>query len=225
MKPVIDQIIRTRRRTIALIIQPDGQLVVRAPLNASHRQIQTAVAQRADWILKTQEIMRSRQAARPPVRFENGASFWYFGKTFPLEIVEPTRPALNLTHSFQLSEKMLPRATEVFTAWYRAQALHYLPERVQQHALTNNFTYNSVRITSARTRWGSCSGRNTLSFPWRLIMAPPDVIDYVILHELAHTREHNHSARFWALVASLDPEYPSHRKWLKLKGPLLTLDD
>ena len=112
----------------------------------------------------------------------------------------------------------------VFEKWYRARALQVLSERVNLLAARFGFRYEKLRITSARTRWGSCSSRGTLSFVWRLVMAPLEVIDYVVIHELTHLKIKNHSAQFWAEVARLMPAYKSSRDWLKKNGHFLTLD-
>ncbi len=83
--------------------------------------------------------------------------------------------------------------------------------------------YKSIRITSARTRWGSCSSKGNLSFTWRLVMAPPQVIDYVVAHELAHLQVRNHSPAFWQKVKTIMPDYLQYRRWLDAHGHLLTL--
>jgi hypothetical protein len=111
----------------------------------------------------------------------------------------------------------------LFTAWYRRQARQVLEERVAVLAQRCGFGYRQVKITSAHTRWGSCSGSGTLSFPWRLVMAPPAVIDYVVVHELVHTVIKGHGADFWGQVQALVPEYRQHVRWLKENGALLEI--
>lgn len=93
-----------------------------------------------------------------------------------------------------------------------------MTERVLYYAMRFGLHHGAIRITSATTRWGSCSGRDTISFPWRLMMAPIDVIDYVVVHELAHTVHKNHSPRFWGLVESIDPLWKIHRSHLREEG-------
>jgi predicted metal-dependent hydrolase len=117
-----------------------------------------------------------------------------------------------------------PLAKKRFENWYREQARLFLTERLQYFSHLYNFHYSQIRITSARTRWGSCSGRGTISFTWRLVMAPPEIIDYVVLHELAHTVHHNHSPQFWNLVQSMQPDYAAKRKWLKQNSHLFHWD-
>lgn len=109
-------------------------------------------------------------------------------------------------------------------AIYRKAAREYFPKRVSHYAHMLGVTYGKISIRDQKTRWGSCSGEGNLSFNWRLILAPPDVLDYVVIHELCHRKEMNHSKEFWALVESLMPEYKERRKWLRENGKNLTLD-
>ena len=125
---------------------------------------------------------------------------------------------------FLLRADSRSRANTLFTAWYRRQARVLLEKRVPELASHYNLTYSRVRISSARTRWASCSSNGTLSFTWRLVMAPQPVIDYIIIHELAHLLERNHSSRYWATVQAMLPDYRRYVKWLKQNGHLLTLE-
>ena len=106
---------------------------------------------------------------------------------------------------------------------YRQAAKEYIPKRVAYYAQLLDVTYATISIRDQKTRWGSCSSKGNLSFSWRLILAPPKVLDYVVVHELCHRREMNHSPRFWALVESIIPDYKTHRKWLKENGEKLTI--
>ena len=210
------QIIRTHRKTIALIITPGGDLIVRAPLHTGVSIIEDFVRQKAGWIERHQRRYREHAASRPAPTYSNGECFFYRGENYPLELVERSRPLLDLTDGhFRLSAAAKPRAVEVFQHWYRARALEIIPARVAELAAQCGFPYNRVRITSARTRWGSCSRRGALAFSWRLMLVPPDVLDYVIIHELAHLVELNHSQKFWDLVERLLPGFRAQRTWLK----------
>ncbi len=106
---------------------------------------------------------------------------------------------------------------------YRQAAKEYIPKRVAYYAQLLDVTYATISIRDQKTRWGSCSSKGNLSFSWRLILAPPKVLDYVVVHELCHRKEMNHSPRFWALVESMIPDYKTHRKWLKENGEKLTI--
>lgn len=106
---------------------------------------------------------------------------------------------------------------------YRQAAKEYIPKRAAHFAALLGVTYEKITIRDQKTRWGSCSSKGTLSFNWRLMLAPPAVLDYVVIHELCHLKEMNHSPRFWRLVEQMMPDYKTKRQWLKENGNKLTL--
>jgi len=220
----IAKIVRTKRRTIALIIERDGNLIVRAPRGATNAQIQALVDIKANWIRAKQQLVKNASPKTKPKEYVNGEGFWYLGKTYPLEIVNHAKLSLVLDRRFHLSQAALPGAQQVFKNWYHKQAAQIISERVLWYASRNGLTYDKIRITSARTRWGSCTSRGTLSFTWRLVMAPMAVIDYVVVHELVHLQEKNHSKSFWGKVKAIIPDYKRQIAWLKANGHLLTLE-
>ena len=239
MTPIhIDQLIRTNRKTIALVVTRDGRLVVRAPLRISMALIEGFVLQKATWISEKQYQARQNAHQSIPHSFTPGESFLYLGQAYPLVISSHTQPLLTLEPapalassqedgqrpaSFVLAASAKPRASQVFMRWYHAQALVVLGERIAHYAALTGLVPSGLRITSARTRWGSCSSRGTLNFPWRLVMAPLAAIDYVVVHELVHITEKNHARPFWQGVARILPDYARQVVWLKANGHLLTL--
>ena len=218
------RIIRTRRKTIALIIEPDGSLLVRAPLRTSDASIFELIAKKASWIAKKQKEVRSTRSAHPLHCFIDGEKFLYLGETYPLKITNNSRPTLYLKDKFYLSSAGVLRAKSVFTTWYKKQARQVLEERVSFYANLYSLKPKSLRITSARRRWGSCGARGNLNFSWRLVMAPIPIIDYVVIHELVHLLEKNHSQAFWSKVNNLLPRYQESKRWLDKNGPFLTID-
>jgi hypothetical protein len=223
-KPQIDQIIRSNRRSISLEVHPDGRLVVRAPKSATNAQIQALVARKADWVAKSRDKAARRYGDLKPKTFSPGERFWYLGEQYPLQLTNRQRPPLDLDGAFLLSRAAQDRAKKVFIAWYREETRQITQNFIDSYARRNGFRVKGVRITSARTRWGSCSANQTLNFTYRLSMAPLDVIEYVVVHELAHLKERNHSQNFWREVTRLMPDYQARRRWLKQNGYRLTLD-
>jgi predicted metal-dependent hydrolase len=227
--PHIDEIIRSKRKTIALIVQRDGKVVVRAPARVSRRQILAFVQNKSAWLDKTLEKMRKNPAAPAGCHFEEGELFWFLGRKIPLRLVAHQKAALLLDqcfqdHCFKLKVDQQPQARLHFENWYKSQARRLLTERTAFYSQKFGFSYKKINITSARTRWGSCSTRGSISYTWRLVLAPLDVIDYVILHELTHTRAPNHSQKFWSLLEAVLPDYRLRRAWLKKNGEALRFD-
>jgi len=218
----MDRLIRTKRRTLALILERDGSLTVRAPKRTALHDIEQFIQEKADWIQRTREKLKT-VLNTPPKQFLEGERFLFLGEEYELRLVPPQRPALKFDAGFMLGVSALPRAKAAFIRWYKEQAMRVFSERIKYYSEMQGFNPKKIRVTSAKTRWGSCGANGTISFTWRLVMAPPEVIDYVVLHELAHLKVKNHSPRFWKLVEGLCPDFKRQRKWLKDHGETLNL--
>lgn len=118
-------------------------------------------------------------------------------------------------------EALFPRLSEAEQAGYRKQAGQEFAKKAKQYAAQMQVTYGKITVRDQKTRWGSCSARGNLNFNWRLILAPEEILDYVVVHELAHRIEMNHSERFWNQVERILPDYKSRRRWLKENGDVL----
>ena len=166
------ELVRSRRKTLAIEVDRTGRVVIRAPMRATGEQIERFVAAHADWIARAQARQRARLAAHP----------------------EPDEAR---------RAELIRRAKEE------------LPPKVAYYAQLMGVQPTGVRITSARTRFGSCSGKNSLCFSWRLMEYPEAAVDYVVVHELAHITHKNHGPRFWALVERYMPDYRARRALLR----------
>ncbi len=222
MQIKISQIVRSKRKTLAIIIKNDGALIVRAPMRTTDQRIKEFVEEHHAWIEKKQAEIKSIVLLSPK-QYVPGEMFMFLGESHPLEIVKDQEKYLVLNGSFKLAEKAANRAETVFARWYREQAKQILKERVDLYASQYGFQYQGIKITSAKTRWGSCSSKGSLNFSWRLIGAPLEQVDYVVVHELVHTIHHNHSKRFWKSVEKVIPDYKERKKWLRKNGPQLML--
>lgn len=219
----IDKIIRSSRRTLSLEITRDAQLVVRAPRFVPERAIQRFITEKTLWITKKQAQQRKRLTENPQKKFQNGESFWFLGESYELMVRNTWSPKLSFEKGFIMCSSVLHKSEALFEQWYRKQARNIISQRVAFWATHHDVEYRKITITHAQKRWGSCNRLKNLSFSWRLVMAPMKVVDYVVVHELAHTKEMNHSKRFWGLVAQMYPEYKEHKKWLKEHGHKLSL--
>jgi hypothetical protein len=218
-------LVRSRRRSIGLEVRPDATLVVRAPTRTPLWFVESLLRDRARWIEDKLAKARSHVSLLPRHDFLTGERFPYLGREWPFVVLAFQKTPLTFDEKsgFSLDMAAFDRGEVIFEEWYRARARELLDERVHHYASLVGVSVPRLRITGAERRWGSCSATGTVSFAWRLIMAPMDVVDYVVVHELAHRREMNHSARFWAVVAGVMPDYDVRRRWLKDHGGVLTI--
>lgn len=168
------ELIRSKRKTLALYVRQDGRIEVRAPLRTSKAYIDGFVEKKQDWIQSIQEKLSIRQAAKNVI---------------------------------QLTAK---EASEV-----KRQAKECLQQKCQYFSQEMGLRHGTVKINSAKTRWGSCNRKGDINFTYRLLFAPEELIDYVVVHELAHIKEMNHSASFWSVVEQTMPDFRARRKKLK----------
>lgn len=222
--PAEVRVIRSHRRTMSLEITKEGMVVIRAPFLFPERKIAKFVKDKEDWIKKKQEIIKKRVASKPARRFIPGEEYLYLGKKYNLMLVTRKKPPLVLAEFFELSASQKHRAEGIFMRWYVQKAKEVIIPLVNLFAENNTLVYKKIRFSSAKTRWGSCTNRGNLSFSWRLMMAPKEVIIYVVVHELAHLIHHNHSKVFWKFVEKMDPSYRKQKQWLRENGHQLALD-
>lgn len=220
----IDEIIRSGRRTIALEITRDARLVVRAPRRTPVRVIEDAVAQKSDWVRRKLADARARDAKYPPKRCAEGESFELLGAALKLVFDDNAKEVFARDGLLIVPRSFEGDAERAVTAFYRAEALMVLKERAGLFAGRAGVSYSSLRITGALSRWGSCSSAGGLCFTWRLAMAPLEMIDYVVVHELSHIGHPDHSAAFWRRVAELMPDFAVRREWLRKNSALLRRD-
>lgn len=166
------QWIRSRRKTIAIQIDRNGQVILRTPYGITKRQAEKFLDEKKDWILKNIRQVENR-------------------KTDQIMISEEQR------------REGIERAKRIF------------PERTAYFALSMGVDYGRITIREQKTRWGSCSSKGNLNFNWKLILLAPELLDYVVVHELAHRREMNHSKNFWKIVEAELPDYRERRRRLK----------
>lgn len=173
-------VIRSNRKTVAIQVNSDRSVTVRAPRSASEKDIEEILKKKKAWISKHIEKIKETK-----------------------ERVE-AEPTEKLTR-----EKVIALAEE---------ALKVIPERVEYFAKVIGVTYGKITVRNQKTRWGSCSSKGNLNFNCLLMLAPPEVLDYVVVHELCHRKQMNHSKAFWLEVEKVLPDYKEARKWLKEEG-------
>ena len=211
-----------RRRTIRLTIERDRQLVVHAPVGTTREQIDAILHQKRHWIREKLAHAQKYAEPQPEQPLVAGASIRYLGRTHLLRLAaEPAAPLQFDGQFFALGSTRLPRAAALVQAWLRQQAQDFVAPRVERFARSLGVTYQRIQLLDLKYRWGSCTANAALLFNWRLIQAPAPVIDYIIVHELAHLLVPNHSPAFWNTVAVQQPHYERAKTWLREHGHLL----
>ncbi len=203
-------------------MQPDGSLVVRAPHFLKDSRIQQFIDQKKGWIEKAAQKIKQRSEQLRFHRFEEGELFLYLGAEYPLHLAQDMFGHFLFEDRFILAHKHRPKARRIIEKWYREEAFMIFTKRCRHYAGLMGVKYRSLSLSSAKSRWGCCTPHGTLRFCWRLVMAPMDIIDYVVVHELAHLRQLDHSAKFWELVSKTLPDHLTSQKWLKEKGATLS---
>jgi len=198
-----------------LEISPEGTFIVRAPHFAGEAVIREFINSKRSWIGKTYDHAQKRLALYRPRQFVEGEKFLYLGSEYALHIACDMHGKFIFEDRFILNERYLTNARILFERWYREEAFMLFTLRCKFYAGSMGVRYNSINLSGAKHRWGSCYPNGNLRFNWRLIMAPKDIINYVVVHELAHLIEPNHSGRFWVVVEGIFPDYRDARKWLK----------
>lgn len=215
-----------RARQIRLRVGVALGLEVVIPARGRPPDIPALLRVRADWILRALDRVAA-QAPAPSVALSDGASLPYRGIEQRLLVRVGPRQAPGVAHDAAartLTARFDPAVDDlraVLEWWFRGQARAMLTARVAHFAALLGVRHARLSVRDTRSRWGSCSSRGGLNFSWRLILAPPPVLDYVVLHEVAHLRELNHGPRFWALIAEHCPEYRLRQAWLKEHGARL----
>lgn len=207
----------SKRRSIGLRIDERG-LTVSMPLRASEKWLHSVLQDKAEWVVEKIGSWQARDV--PPVHWRDGASIPYCGETLLLQIVPDLFGAPPVLDKGALQLRMelgaAPQHVERTVAlWYRQQALQLFEQRVVFFSLVLGVKPRAVKLSAARSQWGSCSVAGVVRLNWQLIKLPLGLIDYVVVHELAHLREMNHSAAFWQTVAVACAEYQARRKQLR----------
>jgi predicted metal-dependent hydrolase len=216
---------KRRRKTISLHIKEDGRVVIYVPYHTPKGEIERFIKEKESWVIK-KISEKERSIKETEKAFIPGEKFLYLGESYPLEIGDTHYRGLPLKLSFGkfvLDKDRLEEARDLFIHWYKREAKEKIEGRVHYFSNRLQLFPKGLKITSAKYRWGSCSRDSRLSFSWKIIMAPLSIIDYVLIHELVHIKEKNHSKRFWTYLETILPDYRKHRFWLKENGYRLWL--
>jgi len=213
------KLIRSKRRTVALEIK-DGELYVKAPYLAPRFFIERFVLEKRSWIEKT--LKKSKTTRKEMRQYTSGERYLYLGESKILKTID-TGESVAAGNQIVISAKNEIEVKTKLRKFYKAQTARLIKNYLAKHS--NKFGITSPKATYKfyKSKWGSCSAKNNFSFNAFLSMAPLAAIEYVVIHELAHITHKNHSKSFWAEVEKYDPNYKTHRKWLRENHHKLSL--
>ncbi|WP_409199291.1 M48 family metallopeptidase [Methanobrevibacter sp. DSM 116169] len=220
-------LIRTNRKTLSIKICKDGSLEVRSPINFPKVEIDKIIEARSDEIAKKSEIIKKKNDLKRNFKIDFNSKILLKGE---LCEVLPTSSSI-ASYDDKVKVFYIPETAtsydikEIIISFYKIIAKKHFISRVNYFKEILDVTPSNVKVNSAKTRWGSCSYKHSLNFSWRLIMADLKTIDYVIVHELSHIKELNHSQDFWNIVESVIPDYKVYRNNLKDLSEKLSNED
>lgn len=211
-----------RRKTLSLEVNHQG-VKVRAPLKMSELSIMKFICSKEQWILKNLQTM---SPPPEPMLFEDGNEILLLGKSYKIKLTTGRKPIFineldNIVIPF--TKSTLPIQTSIknkVIQWYKKEAMQQLEISVNNsmRIMLPQYRSPNIKVRDYKRRWGSCNHRGDLSFNWRIIMAPSNVVDYVVTHEIAHLKEFNHSPKFWNIVEQQMPDWKDQQQWLKING-------
>lgn len=210
---------RSDRKSIAIVIDTDGLVSVRAPKKMPDADITAFVEKKKMWIRTKQEQIAAISEKHEPLKSDDGDSILYLGHSYVIS-KEPVSDIY-----IDGDTLVIPKGAtmETIASWLKSEAGKIIEERVARYANIMGVSYAGVKMSEAKGRWGSCSSKDSLNFAWRLVLAPLGIIDYVVVHELSHITYKNHSPQFWARVKTVLPNYKEQQDWLKANRRLMEI--
>jgi predicted metal-dependent hydrolase len=222
------QIVRKRgfATSASIGISSEKGVVIRAPFWMPKMMIEGFLEEKSAWIEKNLARLGEKKVVK---KYIDGEKHFFFGKEYSLSILETKNigrskiDILEETIGIEIHDSNPKIIKEALLHWYLERGIATITEKVNLYTQKMGVNYQKINLKNVTSIWGSCSPSNCLSFNRKLVMAPHEVVDYVVIHEVAHLTHRNHGSAFWRLVASFDPEYKTHRKWLKLNHHLLSI--
>lgn len=216
-------VVRSDRRTADIVVERDGSIVVRAPLAVDDQDVQEIVRSKLYWIYKTLAEWKELNRARVVREYRNGEGFLYLGRSYRLRLVAGQEEELLLKEGRfclrrELARSERPHAPAAFRNYYAQRGLIRIQSRVDYFAPKVGVRVGKVSIRDLGYRWGACAGSGDLSFHWKCMMAPATIVDYIVVHELAHLHQRDHNDAFWNEVDKVMLDYRDRRDWLRRKG-------
>jgi predicted metal-dependent hydrolase len=207
---------RARRLTVKVSADRPPEVVV--PVGTGDREIERALRRHRDWIARKTEEMDRLAARRPRLGLDRPGVAWLHGEPLPIARGRGGRAVAKRSDGRLLVAGATTQASDAVERWYRREARLRISAVVEREAGALALRPGKISVRDPGSRWGSCSSQGNLSFSWRLLLPPREILEYVVIHELCHLRELNHSRAFWRLLDSARPGWRSEAEWLRLHG-------
>lgn len=210
-------VVRASRKSIQIRVGMDENVYVRAPHHTSEDYIQKVLKKKWLWIKEKLRLVHEQKDWYRPKVFVEWEGFLYLGRSYKLHVIENSPEKFVFQkNGFYINNSDTIIGKELIFEWYKKVALEKIQGRVRMYAKQMGLEYSKISISNAEKRWGSCNTQTSgLNFSWRIIMAPIDVVDYIVVHELSHLVHPDHSERFWHKVSSVLPDYKEKEVWLE----------
>lgn len=223
-KDIEYEIIRRKRKTSSLIIERDGTIKIIAPEDLNNQKVEELIEGKRYWIYSKKAELEDLNSSKVHRKFKSGQGFLYLGSSYRLEITEKTDKDLKLYRGrFYLKKSKIDESSELFKAFYKEKGLNKIEERVELYKWKMGVNPKNIRIMELKNRWGSCSDEGTLNFHWKCVLAPITIIDYIVVHELAHLIYKDHGDEFWNTIDKVIPDYLKRKQWLRDNGASLDI--
>jgi predicted metal-dependent hydrolase len=220
-KGITAQIIRTNRRKTAQVRVDEGKVSILVPQNLSESRIDEILSKKTPWI-RGKMSLHGQALPVQTKEYVSGESFSYLGRNYRLRVLKGSQPSVKLLNGrLQVTlptSKSPKNVREALTDWYRAHAQAKIREKAARYAAVIGVKPNSVGIKTFKSRWGSCHLSGDILYNWKIVTAPNRIVDYVVVHELCHLKQHDHSDKFWKLVGQVIPDYAECKEWLRVNG-------
>ncbi len=212
------QLKKSDRKTMSIYVRNDGTVEVLAPESMTDDAIEEQVQAKAYKIYAHLAEFEDLNSTARTREYVGGESFLYLGRNYRLYIAPESDTLEFRDNAFCGPKASQARYRELFTEFYRKKAKEKLPKRTADFADQMGLDYRKLRFMDLKTRWASCNEKGDLNFHWKVMMAPMNIVDYIIVHELAHLKHRSHTQSFWALVDSVLPDYLERKNWLRING-------
>lgn len=212
---------RSRRKTASVYVERDGQVSLIVPETLTDEEVERLIESKRRWIYRHLAEWRDLNATRVQREYVNGEGFLYLGRTYRLKLVRQQDVPLKLKDGhfcLRATGGSAETPDAAFREFYRDKGKQRIPARIAFFEPRMGVQATAVRVLDLKHRWASCSPGGNINLHWKCMMAPPTVIDYIVVHELAHLRYRNHTRAFWNLVDKVLPDYQERKEWLRVNG-------